>query len=65
MEGDAQGAPVINYPDESVPFTRVTQHNYFRSSQDTDEIEVSLVSKEYSREWQPGDIQYYPVHLTG
>lgn len=65
VDGDAQGCAVMNYPAADVDFTRCTQHNYFRSSRDTSEISVSLVSYEYSRTWEPGDIQYYPVSLLG
>ncbi len=64
IDGDAQGCPVMNYPDKDVPHTRCTQHNYFRNAMDNSEIAVSLVSHEYSRAWELGDIQYYPVHLT-
>ncbi|MFT6607409.1 MAG: UDP-galactopyranose mutase [Halocynthiibacter sp.] len=65
VRGDTQGCPVMNFPDEDVSYTRSTQHNYFRSALETSEIEVSLMTYEYSKTWKPGDIQYYPVHLTG
>lgn len=65
VSGDTQGCPVMNYPDEGVGYTRATQHNYFRSALETSEIKTSLMTYEYSKAWTPGDIQYYPIHLTG
>ena len=64
IRGDAQGCPVMNYPDPDVKHTRVTQHNYFRSALITNEIKISLITFEYSKSWQRGDIRYYPVHLS-
>ena len=64
VQGDAQGCPVLNFADAKIRATRRTQHNYFRSTNDTQPIKMSLVTDEYSRQWEHGDIQYYPVHLN-
>lgn len=64
LDGDAQGCPVMNFADADVSATRRTQHNYFRSTNDTKPIEMSLVTDEFSRQWEHGDVQYYPVHLN-
>jgi UDP-galactopyranose mutase len=64
VKGDAQGCAVMNFADSEVAATRQTQHNYFRSTYDNRPIETSLVTKEFSREWEHGDVHYYPVHLN-
>ena len=62
ITGDAQGCAVINYCDEDVPFTRVTEHKYFSG---WEKPEKSIVSREYSADCGPGDVPYYPLRLTG
>jgi UDP-galactopyranose mutase len=59
--GDYQGCAVMNYGDESVPYTRITEHKYFSPWEDHDQ---SICFAEYSRECQEGDIPYYPVRLA-
>jgi UDP-galactopyranose mutase len=59
--GDYQGNPVINYCDDSVPWTRISEHKHFtpwESHVDT------LIFKEYSRYCEEGDTPYYPIRLT-
>jgi UDP-galactopyranose mutase len=60
--GDYQGCAVMNYGDESVPYTRITEHKYFSPWEDHDQ---SICFAEYSRECQDGDIPYYPIRLAG
>jgi UDP-galactopyranose mutase len=59
--GDYQGNAVINYCDEEVPFTRITEHKHF-SPWETHEKTVCY--REFSRQCGPDDIPYYPVHLN-
>lgn len=61
VSGDFQGCAQMNFVDVEVPYTRVTQHNYLNlgSSNNT-----SLISREFSREWTPGEIPYYPIRLA-
>ena len=61
-DGDHQGCAVLNYCDEQVPYTRITEHKHF-SPQEAHERTVCF--REYSRACEPGDIPYYPVHLVG
>jgi len=61
IEGDFQGCAQMNYVDEAIPFTRITQHNYLNFET---VVERSLISREFSREWKPGDIPYYPIRLA-
>jgi UDP-galactopyranose mutase len=59
-EGDHQGNPVINYADETVPYTRVHEHKHFTP---WEEHPKTVYFKEYSKETGPEDIPYYPKRL--
>lgn len=60
LEGVAnyQGNAVINYTDAETPYTRIIEHKHFEFGQQPD----TVISKEYSTEWKPGDEPYYPVN---
>ncbi|THD83745.1 UDP-galactopyranose mutase [Aliigemmobacter aestuarii] len=58
--GDWQGCAVMNYCDETVPYTRITEHKHF-SPWETHE--ASVLYREYSRACGPEDIPYYPIRL--
>ncbi|MGE6659759.1 UDP-galactopyranose mutase [Pseudomonas sp. NPDC077408] len=60
-DGDYQGCAVMNYGDESVPYTRIAEHKHF-APWETHEKTVAF--KEYSRACEPGDIPYYPIRLV-
>ncbi|WP_444909391.1 UDP-galactopyranose mutase [Microbulbifer sp. TRSA005] len=62
QEGDAQGNAVINYTEEKVPFTRITEHKHFAPWEDH---EKTVLYHEYSRSCEEGDIPYYPIRLAG
>ena len=58
-----QGNAVVNYTDAITPFTRIIEHKHFEAfgnmiydNPDT------VISREYSHEWNPGDEPYYPVN---
>lgn len=53
-----QGNAVINYTDEDTPFTRIIEHKFFEFGNQT----KTVISREYSQEWQPGQEPYYPVN---
>lgn len=57
-----QGTAVINYCDENVPFTRITEHMYF-APWEADRFARSVITREYSATTGPDDIPYYPVRL--
>lgn len=59
-EGDVQGNAVINYCDQKVPYTRVTEHKHFAPWEEHDK---SICYKEYSRTCDKDDIPYYPIRL--
>lgn len=60
-DGDCQGNAVINYCDPEVPFTRITEHKYFSPWESHDR---TICYKEYSRDYQRGDIPFYPIRLV-
>ena len=60
-DGDYQGCAVMNYGDESVPYTRITEHKHFSP---WEQHQGSVCYKEYSRPCGPDDIPYYPIRLV-
>ena len=61
---DFQGNAVVNYTDEETPFTRIIEHKWFEFGKDAEgnPIPGTIISREYSAEWQIGDEPYYPVN---
>ena len=59
--GDWQGCAVMNYGEEAVPFTRITEHKHFAP---WESHEGSVLYREYSRACGPDDIPYYPIRLV-
>jgi UDP-galactopyranose mutase len=62
-DGDWQGTAVMNYSDESVPFTRITEHKHF-APWEAGRFDKTICFREYSRACEPNDIAYYPVRLV-
>lgn len=58
-----QGNAVVNYTDADVPYTRIIEHKHFEMfGQQVYDVPHTVISKEYSTEWQPGMEPYYPVN---
>lgn len=59
-----QGNAAVNYTDAETPWTRIIEHKWFEFGKDEngDDISNTIISKEYSSEWKPGDEPYYPVN---
>jgi len=55
---DYQGNAVINYTSRDVPYTRIIEHKHFEFGSQP----KTVISREYSAEWQAGDEPYYPVN---
>ena len=53
-----QGNAVINYTDAETPYTRIIEHKHFEFGTQ----KTTVISREYSAEWKPGDEPYYPVN---
>ena len=60
-EGDFQGNPVINYCDEKIPFTRISEHKHFSP---WEEFEKTVCFREYSALAEEKDTPYYPLRLN-
>ncbi|KYG68056.1 UDP-galactopyranose mutase [Bdellovibrio bacteriovorus] len=60
-EGDFQGNPVINYCEEQVPYTRITEHKHFAP---WEEHQKTVCFKEYSALCTEKDTPYYPLRLS-
>jgi UDP-galactopyranose mutase len=63
VEGDFQGTAVMNYCDEDVPYTRISEHKYF-APWEQDRFSRSAAFREYSRACGRADIPYYPIRLA-
>lgn len=59
-----QGNAAVNYTDLETPWTRIIEHKWFEFGKDEngEEIPKTIISREYSSEWIPGDEPYYPVN---
>ena len=58
-----QGNAVINYTEKEVPYTRIIEHKHFEMfGPEIEKCEKTVISKEYSTEWQEGMEPYYPVN---
>ena len=59
-----QGNAVVNYTDSETPYTRIIEHKWFEFGKDAEgrDIPHTVISREYSSEWKPGDEPYYPVN---
>lgn len=59
-----QGNAAVNYTDKETPWTRIIEHKWFEFGKDENgnELSKTVISREYSSEWKPGDEPYYPVN---
>ena len=59
-----QGNAAVNYTDRETPWTRIIEHKWFEFGKDADgnDLPKTVISREYSSEWKPGDEAYYPVN---
>ena len=59
-----QGNAAVNYTDRETPWTRIIEHKWFTFGKDEkgNDLPKTVISREYSSEWKPGDEPYYPVN---
>ena len=59
-----QGNAVVNFTDPDTPWTRIIEHKWFEFGKDENgaDLPKTVISKEFSSEWNPGDEPYYPVN---
>lgn len=53
-----QGNAVVNYTEREITYTRIIEHKHFEFGTQL----KTVISKEYSMEWEPGIEPYYPVN---
>lgn len=53
-----QGNAVVNYTDKETPYTRIIEHKHFEFGTQP----KTVISYEYSKEWNRGDEPYYPIN---
>ena len=53
-----QGNAAVNYTDRETPWTRIIEHKWFEFGTQP----KTVISREYSSEWKPGEEPYYPVN---
>ena len=58
------GNAAVNYTDRETPWTRIIEHKWFEFGKDEQgqDLPKTVISREYSSEWKPGDEPYYPVN---
>lgn len=55
---DFQGNAIINYTEESVPFTRIIEHKHFEPAPNPQ----TLITKEYPQDWSLNKEAFYPIN---
>jgi len=58
FDGDFQGVAQVNYTDEHIPYTRITEHKHFNFRNQP----KTVVTWEYPEVWRKGAESYYPVN---
>jgi UDP-galactopyranose mutase len=59
-----QGNAAVNYTDRETPWTRIIEHKWFEFGKDENgrDLPKTVISREFSSEWKPGDEPYYPIN---
>ena len=59
-----QGNAAVNYTDRETPWCRIIEHKWFEFGKDAqgNDLPKTVISREFSSEWKPGDEPYYPVN---
>lgn len=60
---DFQGTSVVNYSDVSVPYTRIHEFRHYHPEAcgAFAKPQGTIITREYSAAWKPGDEPYYPI----
>ena len=64
QQANYQGNAVVNYTDDETPWTRIIEHKWFNFGKDEngETIDKTVITREYSIAWTPGDEPYYPIN---
>lgn len=60
---DFHGAAQVNFPEESVPWTREIEHRHFHPERRVSS-EQTIIGREFSRAAAPDDVPYYPINTA-
>ena len=60
-DGDFQGSSQMNYCDQKIPYTRITEHKHFTPWENH---EKTICFTEFSKETGTDDLPYYPKRLA-
>lgn len=55
---DFQGNALVNYTEESIPFTRICEHKHFTFGKQ----DHTVITREYPQQWKVGMEKFYPVN---
>ena len=55
-----QGVAGMNFTDAQTPYTRIVEHKHFEFGKGNPG--KTVITKEYSMEWKPGEEPYYPLN---
>jgi len=59
---DFQGTSVVNYSEASVPYTRIHEFKHYHPERrDVMALPKTVVMREFSSTWKPGEEPYYPI----
>ena len=59
---DFQGTSVVNYTEAEIPYTRIHEFKHYHPElASVMSAPKTIVMREYSAAWKPGDEPYYPV----
>ena len=59
---DYQGTSVVNYTEAEVPYTRIHEFKHYHpENAESMAFLKTVIMREYSKEWKPGDEPYYPI----
>lgn len=58
VAGDFQGAAIVNYTEQAVPFTRIVEHKHFEGRAS---LSHSVITREYPADYVAGATPFYPV----
>lgn len=54
----------MNYTDRKIPWTRIIEHKWFQfgKNENGNDTVNTVITREYSAAWKPGDEPYYPLN---
>jgi UDP-galactopyranose mutase len=61
---DYQGTAIVNYTEQSVPFTRITEHKHFECGStgvDAHPAAKTVITREHPAKYRRGETPYYPI----